>query len=279
MLELVVPTVTVPKLRELAESVTGAVPVPDRLTDCGLLIALSAKLSVPAAAPRAAGVNVTPTVQFAPAAMPVPQVLLEIANGPPAGTEMPVKVSVVLRRLVTVTVFAALVLPTASEPKFTLLAENVTGEVPFPDRLTVCVPASSVIVSTPEAEPATSGENTTAMVHEAAGAMLPVQLFVWLNGPVTVIFVTCSGPVPELCSVMLRAVLEVPMICEEKERDVGVKVTPGSVPVPFNTSVCDGPMLYESSLTLMVPEVVPTEVGVKVTDTVQLVAAGNVGGH
>ncbi len=61
--ELVLPTAVVLKLRLLAESVTGAVPVPLRLTVCGLLIALSAKVSVPVAAPSAAGVKVTPTVQ------------------------------------------------------------------------------------------------------------------------------------------------------------------------------------------------------------------------
>ena len=92
-------------------------------------------------------------MQLAPAAMLVPQVLLEMANGPPAGTEMPVNVSAVLSRLVTVTVFAALVLPTASDPKLRLVDENVTGALPLPVRLTVCVPALSVIVRTPEAEP------------------------------------------------------------------------------------------------------------------------------
>ena len=120
------------KLREVADSVTGAVPVPLRLTVCGLLIALSAKVRVPVAAPSAVGVKVTPTVQVAPAAMPVPHVLLAMANGLPAGMEMPVNVSAVLSRLVTVTVFAALVLPTASEPKLRLLEENVTGALPLP---------------------------------------------------------------------------------------------------------------------------------------------------
>ena len=237
LVELVFPTVTVPKLSELAENVTGAVPVPLRLTVCGLLIALSAKVSVPVAAPAAAGVKLTPTVQLAPAAMPAPQVLLEMAKGPPAGTEMPVNVRAVLRRLVTVTVFAALVLPTASEPKLRLVEERVTGEAPLPDRLTVCVPALSVIVRTPEAEPTVVGENTTATEHEAAGAMLPVQLSVSLKGAATVMLVICSGPLPLLCTVTLRAVLEVPMTCEEKESEAGVMVAAGAVPVPLRMSV------------------------------------------
>jgi hypothetical protein len=100
LVELVEPTAVVLKLRELADSVTGALPVPLRLTVCGLLIALSAKLSVPVAAPVAAGVNVTPTVQLAPAAMLGPQVLLAMAKGLPAEIEMPLNVSALLSLLV-----------------------------------------------------------------------------------------------------------------------------------------------------------------------------------
>jgi hypothetical protein len=51
-----------------------------RFTLCGLFAAASVKVSVPVAAPVAVGENFTPTVQLAPAAMLVPQVLLEIAK-------------------------------------------------------------------------------------------------------------------------------------------------------------------------------------------------------
>ena len=176
--ELVVPTTVVLKLRLAAESVTGALPVPLRLTVCGLLIALSAKVSVPVAAPSAAGVKVTPTVQVGARGDARSARIARDGERTPAETEMPVNVSAVLRRLVTVTVFAALVLPTASEPKLRLVEEKVTGALPLPVTLTVCVPALSVIVRTPEAEPTTVGEKTTEMVHDAAGAMLPLQVFV-----------------------------------------------------------------------------------------------------
>jgi hypothetical protein len=77
--ELLVPTVTVPKLRLLDDSVTGVLPVPVRLTVWGLVKALSVNFSVPLSAPITDGVKVTPTVQVAPAATLAPQVLLEIA--------------------------------------------------------------------------------------------------------------------------------------------------------------------------------------------------------
>ena len=48
---LVVPTVAVPRFRLPAERVTAALPVPLRLTVCGLFGALSLNVSVPEAAP------------------------------------------------------------------------------------------------------------------------------------------------------------------------------------------------------------------------------------
>ena len=117
------------------ENVTGAVPVPLRETVCGLVIALSVKVRAPVAAPSPAGVNVTPTVQVPLAAMLAPHVLVAIPNGPVA--TMLLMLSAVLRRLVTVTERAVLVLPVARFPKLKLLGENVTGATPDPLRDTV----------------------------------------------------------------------------------------------------------------------------------------------
>jgi hypothetical protein len=156
---LVLPTATLLKLTLLAESVTGATPVPLRFSVCGLVNALSVNVRTPVAEPRAAGVNVTPTKQFAPAAMLAPHVLLATAKEPVAA--IAVKLSATLRRFVTVMVLAALVFATATLPKFKLVDERVTGALPLPVRLTVWVPALSVIVTVPEAEPTTVGANIT----------------------------------------------------------------------------------------------------------------------
>ena len=53
------------------------IPVPLRPSVCGLVTALSVRVSVPFTVPAAAGENVTLTVQVAPAARLVPQVLLD----------------------------------------------------------------------------------------------------------------------------------------------------------------------------------------------------------
>jgi len=81
-LVLVLPTTTFPKLKLLVESVTGAVPVPLKLIDCGLFRASSVNVRAPERAPIATGENTTLTVHDVPAAMLAPHVLLVIAKSP-----------------------------------------------------------------------------------------------------------------------------------------------------------------------------------------------------
>jgi len=92
-------------------------------------------VSVPESAPVAVGENVTPTVHVALAAMLAPQVLLAIEKS--ALAVMLEKVRFVFSWFVSVTVLAALVLPTATVPKPKLLAERVTGVIPVPVRAAV----------------------------------------------------------------------------------------------------------------------------------------------
>jgi len=206
-------------------------------------MALSLNVNDPVAEPTVAGEKVTPTVQLAPAATLVPQVLLATANGPltPLAATL-LTVSVAFRRFVSVIVRVELVASTTL-PKLKLVGENVTGALPLPESVTVCVPALSVIVTLPEAAPTTVGANDTWMVHDAAGAIGALQLLVWLNGAVATTFETCSGPVPLLSTVMVRALLVVPTTCIEKESDVGVIEAPGVVPVPLRVTTCEEPKL------------------------------------
>jgi hypothetical protein len=85
-------------------------PVPDNATVVGLLPALLLTESVPVRVPDAVGRNVTLTVQDAPAAIDVPQVLL-CAKSPV--TETLAAEAVALPVFVTVTACAALVVFTA----------------------------------------------------------------------------------------------------------------------------------------------------------------------
>ena len=66
-----------PKPRLVGETLTrAAVPVPERLTVCGLPLALSVMLTEAVRLPLAEGVNVTLIVQLAPAATELPHVLV-----------------------------------------------------------------------------------------------------------------------------------------------------------------------------------------------------------
>ena len=74
---LVVPTDWLPKARLVGERLTTVVvPVPERLTVCGLPVALSVRVTAALRVPLAAGVKVTLTVQLAPAATLAPQLLV-----------------------------------------------------------------------------------------------------------------------------------------------------------------------------------------------------------
>jgi len=66
--------------RQRNRSVRRYPPVPVRFTFWRLFAAVSVKVNAPVAAPIAVGLNVTPIVQLAPAAMLAPQVLLATAK-------------------------------------------------------------------------------------------------------------------------------------------------------------------------------------------------------
>src|SRR5579864_1820904 len=90
------------------------VPVPDRVTTCGLLLALSETLSVAVRVPVAVGAKEMLMVQDPPAATLDPQLLLCLKSpGSAPPPKMLLMVSVVLCPLFKVTCCDGLVVPTA----------------------------------------------------------------------------------------------------------------------------------------------------------------------
>jgi hypothetical protein len=109
------PTGCAPKLRDVAERLT-AIPVPLRLTICGLFKALSVIVRLAALVPLAVGVKVTLTAQVAlgitVAPVQVSALLAKsLAFAPPIVAVEMVKFAVPL--LVTVTPWPALAVPTS----------------------------------------------------------------------------------------------------------------------------------------------------------------------
>ena len=99
-------------------------PVPVSDTFCGLLEAESVSVSVPVRVPPAVGVKVTLTVQLAPAARLLPQLLL-CEKSPFVVMELNVTAPAV--SLVAVTVFAALLVPTFCDANVRLVGVTETA--------------------------------------------------------------------------------------------------------------------------------------------------------
>ena len=96
-----------PKARVVgAKLAAGAIPVPERVTVCGLPVALSVMVIVPGWLPAAVGVNVTLMVQLLPTLKEAPQ---ESDSEYCALAVMLLMFSVAVPELVSVTDCAALV--------------------------------------------------------------------------------------------------------------------------------------------------------------------------
>lgn len=185
---LVEPTMVLANAMEVGVRVTVGVaevaPVPVRATVCGVPVALSAIDRLAFNAPVAAGLNATETVQMAPAASDVPQVVADLRNEvgfvPVMVSEDRVTVPVPV--FLMVTSWAAVVVPTLVEAKVSEVGESETVKVgpaaPVPVRATVC--GDPVALSAMErlavSVPATAGLNSTETVQVALTASEAVQV-------------------------------------------------------------------------------------------------------
>jgi hypothetical protein len=189
---LAVPTVCAAKVSVAGAIVSGKAAVPLASSICWLIAALSVMTTAPLMAPLApsAGENVTLSVQLAFAARfrlaahgfaPLPAA----AKSPLAA--MLVKVIELALVFFTVTTFAALVVPTASAVKVTVVGEKVSGAVlppePVPESAMSCGenPAASVMLTAPLTLPFAVGVNVIAILHLAAAPsdapqVVPVEL-------------------------------------------------------------------------------------------------------
>src|SRR5271166_877703 len=131
-------------------------PVPVSLMTAGPSGALCVTVAAPVMAPVTLGVKVTLKVHFPPAAKVALQGFVPdgVAVKSPLARMLEI-VSVLPELLVSVTVFAALVVPTAWVPKARLVGESETGSTPVPLTSMTCgLPAPDVAIATlPLVEP------------------------------------------------------------------------------------------------------------------------------
>lgn len=126
--ELTVPAAWLPKTKALAERrIAGALaPPPETDTICGLLLALSLNVTAAVNTPLAFGTNWTLTVQLAPAAKLVPQLLLCLKRfGYAPVSQISDMLKVALPVFFTVRVWAGLVVLAGWLPKDRLVGEKL----------------------------------------------------------------------------------------------------------------------------------------------------------
>ena len=222
-----VPTGWLPKARLVGERLTRAavpVPVPERLTVCGLPLALSVMVTEAVRLPLAEGMNVTLIVQLAPAATLAPQLLvcaksLELAPV----SAMLVMFSVVPPLFVSVAAWALLVVPRAWLANVMLggdkFAVGCATPVPDSEMLIVELRALLMIDMVPVTLPPTAGANSTLKVAlsracRVRGNTSPLML---KPAPVTVACETVTLRVPVFVRVTLRVRL-VPTVTLPKLR-------------------------------------------------------------
>jgi hypothetical protein len=221
--------------------ITGELfPVPLSATVCGLPVALSAMLSVATSSPVAAGVKVTPIVQLALAAkVPVglhafvPLASAKLLLLVPV-IEKLVKVTEPVPVLATVTLCAALVVPTVWLAKV-----KDAGEIVIVPACAPTVPVNATVCGLPVAlsamlmaavrEPVAVGLKVTLIVQLASTASDAGQVFVSAKSPefvpVRVIPEIAKAALPPFVKVTVWAALVVPMLCELNVKLVGARMT------------------------------------------------------
>ena len=180
------PTATKVQFNAVGDTVADEVPpdpVPVRLTDCGLLVALSVNCNAAVRVPGAVGLKTTVAEQAPPATRLEPQVVplstKSAALVPLTATLL--IVTAVLRVLVTVTDCAALLDPTAVLANDRLPGLTLTpfAAVPSPVNATACGLLSAVSVNCSVADrlPVVVGAKTMEAVQLAEAASEVPQVF------------------------------------------------------------------------------------------------------
>lgn len=239
--------------------------------------------SVPVRVPVVAGLNVTDIVQVA--LLPA-SIVLHGVDPPATAAKSPLVPNesdvLAVPVFLTVTIFAALVVPTVWAANVSLAGVTVTmtvpAEAPVPERLTVCgeFVAWSVIKIEPVRVPVVVGVNVTLTVQFVPAASVLVQVVLdCAKSPVGVPTEIVVDAVPELVTVNDMGPLVVPTVCDGNVKLVGAGVTMTVVPVPDRVTVWGE--FAALSVMVTVPGRLPPVVGANVTLIVQVAPPAKVG--
>ena len=243
-------------------------PVPLKLTLCGLLVALLVMVIAPVRVPASVGVKVTLMLHEPPTPKPAPQLFVE-AKSPLA--VMLVKLRPALPLFVNVTSCAVLLVPTFYPVKPSDVGLSATSGTPIPMPLRVIVfgllAASLVITTLPVRMPTAVGEKVTLIVQFAACASVEPQVVVWAKSPFATMPAMLSTAPPGFVKVIGWTALVVPMFWPARDIDVVLSDTAPPCPVPLRPMICG--LSNASSVMVTVPVRVPVAVGANVILSVQ----------
>jgi hypothetical protein len=172
--------------RVLSENVRGPadppVPVPERLTTCGLNMPLYVTVTPPRTVPGAVGVNETLKVHLDAPASVAPQGIVPLATALKSPLATSVKLSEEEPLFFSVTVREGLVVPTATLPKAIADVEIEIGGSPVPLRFSSdgVVGRELLTVTSPGIEPMRGGLKVTVILQLPLGcSVAPAQVLVW----------------------------------------------------------------------------------------------------
>ena len=161
----------------------GVVPVPPRVTDCVIGLALSVTVRVAERPPEAEGVKVTLMVQFAPAATEPPQFVAGIVVKAKSAALVPLLAMLVMVSRLSPPLCRVMDWPALVVPMVWLLKERLAGvnvavgptAIPLPDSESVAGLRLEVMLMEPERAPAAVGVKVVLMVQKAPGARVAGQ--------------------------------------------------------------------------------------------------------
>src|SRR4051812_9776367 len=269
----------------VTDGVVGTTPLPVRLTLCVPFPALSVKVSVADFAPVVPALNVTSTLQLAPAGNVVRQAL---GGMPKSAAFEPVSATLPISRaslplFVTVTLCGVLAVLTATSPKASVPVDRVAvGCAPVPVSATVCVealpPESSLKVSVALLTVGALGLNVADVLQVAPAARVPLQVFDPILKSAALVPPNATGVValkfsvaaPVFFTVTVCGALVVPTCWGANVSVDALRLAldaGGAEPLPVSATFTTSPVVLVSD---RVPVAFPSAVGLNVTDTVQV---------
>jgi hypothetical protein len=258
------------------------VPSPVSVTLCGLFVAESLNSRIAERLSDVVGAKTTLAVQVEDAASEAPHVLLLIRKSPgfvPDVAMLLMEIELV-PLFVSVTVFGAPLLPTATDAQLRLVGETEAlpdPVAPVPDSATDCglLLALSVKFRVAFLAPVAPGLKVTeAAQFDEAARLLPQVLLVIEKSPAFVPEIAMLLIVIDEASPLVKvadfAALVEPVVTLPNASDVGLTETVPlvEVPKPVSATVCGLPLPESLKFNIALRE--PATVGEKVTFTVQL---------